>query len=250
MPRARKRLFIFIALIAVIVTGFGFVFPVLQRAFFYPKPGSLPPVVSETMDQCLARLQATLDQHAPQVAQALQPGLSAAEITALEQKGGFRLSDDLRALYRWHNGMSASSTLGLLGLERFLPLEEIVQGQTVLRQQSAPANLVQRMAYAVFVGHRHSWVPVLTDNAGDGYFYDPERMDAEGAFFHHFAEDGSYLWFPSLRNFLAGLMECYETGAIKVAADGKKLEEDFSRSQKIWARFGRSGQMGGSSGPL
>ena len=79
----------------------------------------------------------------------------------------------------------------------------------------------------------------LDDGAGDGYFYDPERTDAEGAFFFHFAEVGYYIWFPSLRNFLSGVIECYRTQAIKVAADGKSLEEDFDRTEKVWSRFGK-----------
>ena len=60
--------------------------------------------------QLLAGLQATLETNAPLVAQSLQPGLSDAQISELETQGGFRLSGDLRALYRWHNGMSTNPT--------------------------------------------------------------------------------------------------------------------------------------------
>jgi hypothetical protein len=94
----------------------------------------------------------------------------------------------------------------------------------------------------VFAGHRSGWVQVLDDGAGDGYFYDPTRTDAEGAFFHYFAEERYYLWFPSLRNFLAGTIECYESQAVKVAAEGKSLDEDFDRTQKIWERFAKSSE--------
>jgi hypothetical protein len=31
-------------------------------------------------------------------------------------------------------------------------------------------------------------VQILDDGAGDGYFYDPERADAEGSFFYHMAD--------------------------------------------------------------
>jgi hypothetical protein len=85
----------------------------------------------------------------------------------------------------------------------------------------------------------------LDDGAGDGYFYDPKRSDSEGAFFRYFAEMSYYLWFPSLRNFLAGVVECYESQAVKVSADGKSLDEDCDRTEKIWTRFAKSSENGG-----
>ena len=96
------------------------------------------------------------------------------------------------------------------------------------------------VAFRVFAGHRRSWLHVLDDGAGDGYFYDPERTDVQGAFFFHFAETGHYIWFPSLRNFLSGVIESYQTHAVKVATDGKSLDEDSERSEKIWSRLGKS----------
>ena len=107
--------------------------------------------------------------------------------------------------------------------------------RALVRQQSGAA-------FRVFAGHRRSWLRVLDDGAGDGYFYDPERTDAQGAFFFHFAEASYYVWFPSLRNFLSGVIECYHTQAVKVAADGKSLGEDSGRTEKIWSRLGKSNE--------
>jgi cell wall assembly regulator SMI1 len=242
MTRARKALLITAAIVVLIVVGLILVAPSIQRSIFYPKPRSLPPVVSQTTEQLLARLQTVLETNAPVVASALQPGLSDAQITALESQGGFRLSEDLRALYRWHNGIARTSTVGLLAGQRFVPLGEFVQEQSLVGQQVASGSGVQRSAFSVFAGHRAGWIQVLDDGAGDGYFYDPKRTDAEGAFFYHFAEVGHYLWFPSVRNFLAGVIECFESRAVKTAADGKSLEEDFDRTQKIWERFAKSSE--------
>ena len=72
---------------------------------------------------------------------------------------------------------------------------------------------------------------------GDGYFYDPTRSEVEGAFFYHFAETGDYVWFPSVRNFLLGTIKCYETKAVKASSDGKDIEEDYDRTQKIWEQL-------------
>ena len=129
--------------------------------------------------------------------------------------------------------MPTNTTVGLLSGQRFLPLEEVVAERALMRQQSGAA-------FGIFAGHRKSWLHVLDDGAGDGYFYDPERTDAQGAFFFHSAEVGHYVWFPSLRNFLSGVIECYQSQAVKVAGDGKSLEEDADRTEKIWSRLGKS----------
>jgi len=232
MARARKQLFVALALVSAIAVTLILVGPAIQRSFFYPKPHGLPPVVGQTIEQLLARLQAVLETNMPIVAQALQPGLSDAQIAALEAQGGFRLSDDLRALYRWRNGIGTNSTVGLLAGQRFVPLDEIVRERAVVVDQVKSAPMHQRAAFSVFAGHRADWVQILDDGAGDGYFYDPKRLDAEGAFFHHFAEVGYYLWFPSVRNFLAGVIECYENRAIKVAADAGRTHQKARRRRR------------------
>jgi cell wall assembly regulator SMI1 len=242
MTRARKAIMTTLAIVIIIVVGLILAAPSIQRSFFYPKPRGLPPVVSQTTEQLLARLQAVLETNVPVVASAVQPGLSDAQIAALESQGGFRLSDDLRAFYRWHNGITRTSTIGLLAGQRFVPLDEVVQERLLVGQQVASGSGVQRAAFSVFAGHRKGWIQILDDGAGDGYFYDPKRTDSEGAFFYHFAEDSHYLWFPSVRNFLAGVIECYESRAVRSGADGKSLDEDFDRTQKIWERFAKSSE--------
>jgi hypothetical protein len=244
MTRKRK-LFI---IVGGVLAGIGVLLvlagPALQRSFFYPKPHNLPPVVSQSVEQLLAHLQATLETNAPGVVQALEPGLSEAQIAALEGQGGFQLSGDLRALYRWHNGMATNSTFGLLPGQRLLPLEQCVRERATMRQQTGGAPLAQRAAFSVFAGHRRSWVHVLDDGAGDGYFYDPERPEDSGAFFYHMAEGGYYLWFPSFRNFLSGVIECYETHCVGVSADGKKLDQDSPKAEKIWQRLAKPSESG------
>ncbi len=119
MSRRRKILLALVAIVAVIVVAFIFAAPSMQRSIFYPKPRGLPPVVSQTTEHLLARLQSVLETNAPIVARALQPGLSGDQIAALEAQGGFNLSDDLRELYRWHNSIATNSPVGLLAGQRF-----------------------------------------------------------------------------------------------------------------------------------
>jgi cell wall assembly regulator SMI1 len=214
--------------------------PTMQRAFFYPKPHRLPASVDESLNHLLARLQRVLEMHAPSVARSLEPGLSAAEIAALEKKGGITVSDDLRTLYRWHNGMKPGGSGELLAGQRFVPLEEAIRDRSLAAKDGVDGGIFDRTITALFVGHRVGWLAVVVDGAGDGYFFDPSRNQDGGSFFFNFAETRSYVWFPSVRNFVAGVCECYETGAVKLAADKKTIDEDYVRSQKIWERLGES----------
>ena len=102
--------------------------------------------------------------------------------------------------------------------------------------------MVQRAAFGVFAGHRRSWITLFDDGCGDGYFFDPKRKPQEGAVFYSFAEDGSYVFFPSLGNLLAGAAKCYEVGAFSWTngPSGPHLEEDFNQSRKVWDEFGSS----------
>lgn len=244
MNRSRKMLVVALAAMALVVIAVIIAAPSLERSFFYPKPHGLPKAVSLKTEQLLAELQAVLETNAPIVARSLQPGLSDAQILALENQGQFRLSEDLKALYRWRNGMPANSPCGLIPGQRFLPLDEFVQQRAQLSQQMASATSAQRAAFKVFAGYMKHWVQVLDDDAGDGYFYDPDRSDAEGAFFYHMAEEGYYVWFPSLNNFLSGTVECYREKIFKVAADGKGLEENSQGAQKVWDRLAKSSEGG------
>jgi len=246
MIRIRKFLIATTALVVLGVAVLIIAGPAIQRAIFYPTPRNLPVVVSQTTDDLLVRLQVVLETNAPMVAKSLRPGLTDAQILALEKQGGFHLSEDLKSLYRWHNGMEITNTFGLLPGECWFPLDELVREQTFERQQLQAASLAQRVAYAILVGYRKKWVHILDDGAGDGYFYDAERSDGAGAFFHHMAEGGDYEWFPSLRNFLAGTIECYESKAFKTAVINGKLglQEDAEQTQKIWRRVAKSSDGG------
>src|SRR5262245_54739442 len=151
MPRWLKIFLIASALTVVgVVVAIILVAPSIQRSLFYPKPQGLPPVVNETTEQLLARLQAVLETNAPVVAQSLQPGLSDARIAELERRGRFRLSDDLRAFYRWHDGTPTNSTIGLLPGHRFIPLAEVVNERALMQQESG-------MVFWIIAGYRKGW---------------------------------------------------------------------------------------------
>jgi hypothetical protein len=121
-----------------------------------------------------------------------------------------------------------------------VPLNEALGLQTVFSNQVSQTTAAQRAAINLFTGHRKTWVSLFDDGAGDGYFFDPKRKPQEGAVFFSFAEDGTYVFFPSLANLLAGTIKCYDVGVFSWTngPSGPHLEEDFNRSRKVWEEFG------------
>lgn len=224
-------------LLVVLVLG-GFTLRYLQRAFFYPAPGPMSEIVPEEIGRAIARFEAAISAHAPGVLSSLQPGLSDAEIASIESRYRLRLTDELRAFYRWRNGSAAEVTAELVPGHRFVPLEEAAITRAALRQQVSEQPFVQRLAYYVFAGHRTHWLTVLDDLCGDGYFYDPARRRKGGSFFYHFAEIREYAFFPSFANFLVGAAECYEIGIYRTGAS--RTSEDYERSAELWVRYASS----------
>ncbi len=222
------------ALLAAVWLGFS----MAVRSFFYPFPPQMPPVVMKPTRELLEQLESTLRTRAPALAVSLQPGLSDETITALEAEGGFQLTDDLRSLYSWHDGMTQTESRELIPGHRFLSLEEIVGQRAAMRQERSAASWLHQLGYAVFAGHRNSWITIMDDVAGDGYFYDPERQTSGGSFFYNFAEDGSYLYFPSFRNFVAAVVACYDSNAFRPAPGGTRWEQDFEKVTNVWRKFG------------
>jgi cell wall assembly regulator SMI1 len=204
---------------------------------FYPDAGPMPPVVSESMDEVLARFEAALQKHAPDSLQHLQPGLSTETIAELERAGGFQLPEEMRALYRWRNGVPPQDFTDIIPIHRFRSLEEVVEIRKLHAREREQGSAAMRAFDDALFGHRTRSIPIFEDIAGDGYFYDPERRLEEGAVYYNFLETGTFQFYPSLKNLLVGLSECYETGAYSLDAEGR-IEADYDKSAEILSKYG------------
>ena len=203
----------------------------------YPRAPAMPPVVGDTVETLLARYESFLASRGPAVLASLQPGLDDAAIDSLESRHAFKLPHDLRALYRWRNGTGRASPLDAFPDHRFIPLDEAIAERDTLHAQVARSTPVQREAHATYAGHRNSWLGIIMDPAGDGYFFDPLRSEKEGSFFFSFAEDGTYIFYPAFRNFLAAIVQGNESGIFKIGEAGAETV-DFNRAQALWERYG------------
>lgn len=229
----------------IVLIGLGVLAWTGLRSFFYPAAPRMPAIVSAPMPEILARLESVLKTNAPQVLAGLQPGLSAADISKLEQQYRVQLPDDIKVIYQWHDG--ARSTTNYVGddfipIHRFVPLEEMLAEKAA--EGKGPATLLQRAAYRIFAGQRDSWFCLFSDGSRDGYWFDPKRKPSEGAVFYTFTEDNTFVFFPSPKNLMAGIAKCYEQGAFRVKPGNSppQLDEDFEKARKIWEEFGVSNQ--------
>lgn len=221
----------------ILVTAFVLVMLLhLKRTFFYPRPRSMSSVVEVQVETALSRFEDALRVHAPEILAALQPGLSNDQIRELESRYRIRLSEDLRALYRWRNGSLAEPRVNLIPMHWFAPLEYALQQRAAAGQQSSEQTWDQWAFVWLFAGHRIKWLCVLDDTCGDGYFYDPSYRRRLGSFFYSFSEDRQYRFFPTLAHFLVGASECYERRVYRVNGRGEPVE-DFDRSFELWPQY-------------
>lgn len=233
----------------VVVIAFGFWADKKAQTFFYPVAPPMPPVVDDSMPDILAHLESVLRTNAPQVLAELQPGISSNQISKLEQQYHIQIPDDIEAIYEWHDGaapMTATNRLDFIPIHHFVPLEDMLSEKADEANGIGTATAAQRAAYRFFAGQRDHWYCLFDDGSGNGYFFDPTRKPTEGAIFCVFVEDNDFTFFPSAKNLMAGIAECYEQGAyrVKTGATPPELNKDFDQSTKIWAEFGANNHPG------
>jgi cell wall assembly regulator SMI1 len=118
----------------------------------------MPQVVTKPITNLLAELESLMRTKAPQVFEQLQPGLSADEIATLERHTGIELSDEVRTLYRWHNGGATPDPLlcGPIPGHRFVPLAEALGESAALSNQVSQATTVsgRRSEFLPDIGNR------------------------------------------------------------------------------------------------
>ncbi len=210
--------------------------PNVSPEVMYPPAPPMPALVPDSIEDLLAAYETFLRTRAPAVLAALQPGLSNEQIHALEVESAIKLTPDLRALYRWRNGTANRAMIDAFPDHQFIPLEEALSARRAMRKHLGLDAPKQEKSIASLVGYRLGWVGLIMDLAGDGYYFDPDRSEAEGSFFFNFAEDWTYWFFPSFRNYLAAILEGVKTGVFAPGEHGVETL-DFEKAHLLWKRF-------------
>jgi cell wall assembly regulator SMI1 len=220
----RKTFLIIMAVLAIA----GFIY-FLSNLFYgagqAPIPASLPPVVDESMDSLLQSLESELEKHRPDVIQSLLPGITPEELEHAEALLGQAIHPEMQALYRWHNGLANGDELfpgyGFWSLENAIQTNQ----EFALKYQEKGVSLL--------MAHEKNWLTLFPDVAGDGYYYDPMRTYENGCIFYIFRESNYYRYFPSVKNLLKAIVDCYQNGVYPQGAD-----PNFEVEEQIMDKYG------------
>lgn len=220
-----RRLVLFLLILAALgllyslVAGSGI--PLTRKAV-----PPMPPVVEQSMEEAIRGFEAELAAHQPGLDASWQSGITAAELGRAESAIGHPIHPEMQALYRWHNGLKANAEL-FPGYS-FVSLEEAAHTNQEVNAAYARSGMGPLMS------HEASWLILFPDPAGDGYYYDPAASYEGGAVFFNFRESGYYIHFPSVRNLLIALTECFRQGVYR---EGETT--DFDREIRILTKYGR-----------
>lgn len=206
--------------------------PIEER---YPKsPHDMPERVSTPLPELLASYEKMLVELGFDVAADLQPGLSDDQLEELERKYKMKLSSDMRDLYKWHNGSPTGGNRVFLYM-MFVPLDQSLA--TKLKSETEGRSKDPRVAAFMddWLAHRKSWIEILADGSGNGYFYDPDRINESSSFFYTAHDDFGYEFYPCIGNFIESLLETHRMGLLQKGQHG--LEENGKESIKRYTDF-------------
>jgi cell wall assembly regulator SMI1 len=223
----------------IVVAGASWCGVASFRRASYPIATSMPSPPPESVAEILRQLDSRIEEHSPKTFAALRPGLGWDEITAIEREYGIRLTDEMRELYAWHDGIALDSGQPFFGIHQFVPLEHLATSGLAKNQELANATMLQRSFYWALCGHRKNWIDLFPDGAGDGYFVDPTRNPNRGAVFYNFNETCDYRFYPSLSSLMLAISECYDAG---IYDDGRNASSvsAIEKEHEIHGKYGTS----------
>lgn len=185
------------------------------------------------MEKIWKRIEAWLEENAPDVFAALQPGASAADIKKTERALSCKLPDDMVESYRIHDGLRGSGALfdqwGLLRLADIVKswkvLKEVADEGTFDNSEDMGAAIAPQIKR---VWWNPLWIPVASNSAGDYLCadLDPTRGGKSGQII-------SYLHTDAARELVAKDFKSWLSGFAKDLEAGKyELDGDYLTTKK------------------
>jgi len=165
----------------------------------------------------------------------LQPGLSDEAITGLLADWPYTLSDDVRALYRWHDGFEDTQVELLPGLS-FLPLAEALALGSALWDVSAAqakkggVDFFPRMVLPIFSDGQNDRVLLVQGDSGPSAST-PAQVVA--------LQRGQRLYaFQRLEDLLAASLQLLKQGVYRPDQERDLVElHDEAAAQAAWRRY-------------
>lgn len=192
----------------------------------YPRPTNLSPATAKALAGLLSEYENVIRELNPGVYAALQPGLSVEQLDAFEVQHDIVLTTDIRTLYSWKNG--SSDHTNAFPFYKFVPLGEALDSRKHFRKgtQDKPPEIQE--VYHDWLAFRYSWLCVLDNQCGDGYFYDPDRREEASSFFYTCHDDVGYMFYPSIGNYIEELLELHRRKELSTGKSG--IEQDSDRA--------------------
>jgi cell wall assembly regulator SMI1 len=181
------------------------------------------------MDEVVARLATWLETHDPERLQAFGPGASEEAIAAAEKEVGVAFPAGMKALYRWHDGTARP----LLGNRVLMSLADIVKTRQMMNKA------VDDGAFKTSNWYRKTWVPFMSNLAGDHLVWDPRGSfsgePGQVLEFWHTDHDRKVLA-PSFDGWLTSIVESLEAGNWRVDSD-EGITDDHSFGEFLSSKF-------------
>ena len=246
---------LFLGVVLVIAIGFGIAFKDKLKAYtdnmVYPKAQNMPVSVKVSLDDTLKQLQKAIDEKSPDLKKLMRPGLTKEQIAKLVDKYEMPLPEPMYKLYMWHDGSNLPSMGAVASDHRFATLEGAMSSLDKIRELNKALAKKNKLPETMYTSNLLS----IYSNNSLALQYDLTRKPEEGAYVMSFFKPGFFCFFPSLRNALTAIAECYESGAFKVVestsktsihdrnsiiADGKawKLQVDGKKAVPILGKYG------------
>jgi cell wall assembly regulator SMI1 len=191
-----------------------------------PNPASTPPVVNESLDELLHDLEAVLNQYRPETIQSLMPGITQEQLGLAESALNQSIHPEIQALYRWHNGLGNEEEL--FPGYRFWELDRAIQ----VNQEAN--NFYKEKGVSLLMAHEKNWLVLFPDFSGDGYYYDLKGSYETGVVFYNFRESNYYRYFPSIKNLLRAIIDCYQNDVYPIDGD-----PNFEAEDAIMEKYGK-----------
>ncbi len=141
----------------------------------------------------------------------LQRGLTDQELDAIEEQYHCKFTDDIRQLYKWHNGSPETCATEIFAWGRFLPIEYSLKVKNLPITHPDPE--VQKLTEQM-LAYRKSWIAIIEDASGNGFYYDPDRSTQASSFFYHPHDDIPYYFYPCVGNYIQSLLDMHSQGQL------------------------------------
>lgn len=184
--------------------------PLPDDVMYPPSPPEMPPCVPAALPDLLAEYEGILIKLGVPVERCLNKGLSDKQVEEIETQFSIKLSEDIKDLYKWHNGTPADCPIEVFPLGRLLPLDYSL-GIKHLPVASKRDPQVEKFLNE-WIAFQKSWIEVTTDGFGNGFYFDPDRIDQTSSFFFHAHDDIPYDFYPCIGNWIQSLIDEYERG--------------------------------------